>query len=415
MIYVSDYPRDPMSESDNIVIVDDNPNNLQVLASILQKDGYKVRPALSGELALRAIDAQLPDLVLLDVRMPGMDGYETCHRLKVQDEKRDIPVIFISALNEIEDKLNAFRAGAVDYITKPFQSEEVLARVHTQMDLARARKDLAATNAQLFALMEQLVQSEKLKSLGSLAAGVAHELNTPIGNAILGAGAIDQIISEFADANASGRSGPDIEELLATCRNGTDLVLRNLNRASKLIGSLKEVSVDRASERRRKITLRDTVNDVVTIMGSMIARIPISVTIDIAPNLTLVTYPGHLEEILENLIQNALIHGFDDVPAGSINVSATPSEDRRVTLIVADNGRGIAPENLKRVFDPFFTTRLGQGGSGLGLHMAYSLITGVLGGNIDVASTPGVGTQFTLTLPLVAPAPGGKIAEPDSP
>lgn len=126
----------------SIVIVDDNPNNLQVLSGILQLAGFKVRPALSGEIALRAIAASAPDLVLLDIRMPGMDGYETCRRLKADAASCDIPVIFISALTETADKLAAFRAGGVDYVSKPFQTEEVLARVRTHLQLRHMQRQL---------------------------------------------------------------------------------------------------------------------------------------------------------------------------------------------------------------------------------------------------------------------------------
>ena len=130
------------NEQGSVVIVDDNPHNLQVLSNMLQQANYKVRPALSGEIALRAIAASPPDLVLLDIRMPGMDGYETCERLKANSLTRDIPVIFISALTETADKLAAFRAGGVDYVSKPFQSEEVLARVRTHMQLHRMQQQL---------------------------------------------------------------------------------------------------------------------------------------------------------------------------------------------------------------------------------------------------------------------------------
>lgn len=135
-----------MSNNNNsqggIVIVDDNPNNLQVLSGILQHAGFKVRQALSGEIALRAIAASAPDLILLDIRMPGMDGYETCRRLKADALTRDIPVIFISALTETADKLAAFRAGGVDYVSKPFQAEEVLARVRTHLQLHHMQREL---------------------------------------------------------------------------------------------------------------------------------------------------------------------------------------------------------------------------------------------------------------------------------
>ena len=151
-----------MNNSDNgsIVIVDDNPNNLQVLGHILQQGGYKVRPALSGELALRAIAASPPELVLLDVMMPGMDGYETCRQLKARPETAVIPVIFISALNEAKDKLLAFDAGAVDYVSKPFQAAEVLARVRAQLQLYRMQQRLenlvAARTAEVRATCESL-------------------------------------------------------------------------------------------------------------------------------------------------------------------------------------------------------------------------------------------------------------------
>lgn len=392
-----------MTNPGNILIVDDNPHNLQVLGGILQTDGFKVRPALSGELALRAIEAHLPDLILLDVRMPAMDGYEVCRRLKAMERSRDIPIIFISALNEINDKLNAFSAGAVDYITKPFQSEEVLARVRTQIDLAIARKALADKNAQLLALMEQLVQAEKLKSIELLAAGVAHELNTPIGNALLMLDAMDISVQEFAQNNATLYGEPSVAALIQAVREDVAFILRNLNRASSLIRSLKEVSVDRASERRRLINLKDTVSAVVAIMGARLSKHPYDVVIDVESDLKLDTYPGHLEQILDNLIQNSIIHAFDGAASGTITITARGTPSGGATLVVADNGKGIAAQHLKRVFDPFFTTRLGQGGSGLGLNIAYNLATGILGGNIKVSSEPNQGTQFTLSLPLSAP------------
>lgn len=393
-----------MLEAGNIIIVDDNPNNLQVLTGILQQQGYKVRPALSGAIALRAIAAHSPDLILLDIRMPEMDGYETCRRLKSEDGKRDIPVIFISALNEIDDKLSAFRAGAVDYITKPFQAEEVLARVHTQMELARTRRALTETNAQLLTMMEHLVQAEKLKSLGFMAAGVAHELNTPIGNAMLTSSAIDEVIHEFARKQEKGVSQRELNEFFATCCDGSKIILRNLERASGLISALKEVSVDRSSERRRRINLLDTVANVVGLMNATLKKTPHAVLLDIDSDLVLETYPGHLEQILENLIQNALTHGLSATASGTIRISAHKTKSNSITLTVSDDGKGIPAQNLSRIFDPFFTTRLGQGGSGLGLHIVYSLVTGLLGGNISVVSKPGEGTQFTLSLPLVAPS-----------
>lgn len=404
-----------MSTTHSILIVDDNPNNLSVLSGILNADGFKVRPALSGEMALRAIEIQHPDLILLDIRMPGMDGYETCRQLKAHPATQDIPVLFISALNEIGDKLLAFRAGGVDYLSKPFQAEEVLARVRTQLSLSDTRKSLAATNAQLRAMMEQLVQAEKLKSLEFLAAGVAHELNTPIGNAMLGADTLATLARECTAAQAQGAAPAMLQELLITCLDASALILRNLQRARKLINSLKEVSVDRASERRRQVNLHTLVGDVLAVLHGHVGKTPYTIKLDMADDLVLETYPGHLEQIVENLIHNAIIHGFGGAPAGTITVSGSKTPQGQIALTVADNGRGIAQANLSKVFDPFFTTRLGQGGSGLGLHIVYTLATGILGGHISVASTPGAGARFTVTLPQCAPDAPAPSPAPNTP
>ncbi len=157
-----------IAEGGNILIVDDTPENLSVLRQILTREGHRVRPALSGEIALKTVQAELPDLILLDILMPGMDGYQVCQRLKASESTRDIPIIFISALNDIDDKMKAFSAGCVDYISKPFQSEEILARVHTHLALRRQQEVLALQNRQLQeknALISE--QAARLRDLAS--------------------------------------------------------------------------------------------------------------------------------------------------------------------------------------------------------------------------------------------------------
>ncbi len=153
---------EPNSSHKNILIVDDTPENLTVLRQILNEQGYRVRPALSGEIALKTIQADLPDLILLDIVMPGMDGYEVCAKLKADKATRDIPVIFISALKEIEDKMRAFSKGGVDYISKPFQAEEVLARVKTHITLYSLVNRLEKKNIKLQKALDEVTQLQGL-------------------------------------------------------------------------------------------------------------------------------------------------------------------------------------------------------------------------------------------------------------
>ncbi len=207
-----------MSARQSILVVDDVLDNLRLLSGILADKNYMVRPVPDGVLAISAAQAEPPDLILLDLMMPGMSGYKVCEQLKTDERTRDIPVIFLSAKNEVMDKVKAFSLGAVDYITKPFQAEEVVARVETHLTLRNLQRRLTEQNhllsetlQQLKATQDQLIVQEKLASLGELVAGISHELKNPL-NFICNFSQL--IVDLLADLKEElEKPGPDPEEL----------------------------------------------------------------------------------------------------------------------------------------------------------------------------------------------------------
>ena len=287
-------------------------------------------------------------------------------------------------------------------------ARDITDRKRAEEELERHREHLeervTERTAELRQAMRQLVQAEKLAALGHLVAGVAHELNTPLGNARLVASTLSDELRAFAaavDAGALRRS--QVDTFLNRGREAVDLLERNTARAADLIGHFKQVAVDQTSARRRRFDLRQTVEELLITLRPQFKRTAHRIALDIPPGLELDSYPGPLEQVLTNLVGNSLAHGFAGVEAGRIQLRAQALDPTQLVLRYADNGIGIPPAILNRIFAPFFTTRLGQGGSGLGLYIVYNLVTGVLGGTIRVHSQPGQGTVFTLALPRTAP------------
>lgn len=270
-------------------------------------------------------------------------------------------------------------------------------------ELAEKNRELETSLHALNAARDQLIQAEKLAGLGALVAGVAHELNSPIGNArVVGSSFADEL-KLFERSMDQGLRRSALDNFLAMARTAAELLERNLSRAAELIQSFKQVAVDQSSSQRRRFDLKLVVEEILMALAPAFKRRPIRLAVAIPEGITLDSYPGPLGQILTNLVNNALIHAYAEDQAGTLRIEAAATETGLVMLSVADDGAGIAPEDLRRIFDPFFTTRLGQGGSGLGMHIVYTLVTGVLGGSIQVASAPGQGTRFRLDLPLVAP------------
>lgn len=245
-----------------------------------------------------------------------------------------------------------------------------------------------------------LIKSEKMASLGRLVAGVAHELNTPIGSSITIASTIQDSVNRFAEAVKSGQiRKSSIDEFLATATMGTDTMLKSLDRASTLITHFKQVSVDQSSEHRRIFKLPDYINDILDTLKPTFKHRDISIDVIASQTVDIDSYPGAFAQVISNLINNSVIHGFPGDSPGNIKIQVQKELDK-VMISIRDNGTGIPKENMERIFEPFFTTSESTGGSGLGLHIVYNIVNDLLGGTLRVRSKAGEFTEFVIELPL---------------
>lgn len=281
-----------------------------------------------------------------------------------------------------------------------------IALKESQASLAERNRELAQTLDALHRTQAELVHSAKLASLGTLVAGVAHELNTPVGNALMAVTTLAEYQRDFERNVANGISRSALQAFMQTAHAAGDLLERNLIRTAELIQNFKQVAVDQASEQRRRFDLAQVLREIILAMEPMLRNSRCVVQNEVPEGIAMDSFPGPLGQVFINLINNALRHAFEGRAHGSIRISAQLIRDDRLSLQFADDGVGIAGEYVARVFDPFFTTKLGQGGSGLGLNIVHNIVTGVLGGQIEVHSEPGLGSVFRLELPLAAPVAG---------
>ncbi|OYT93707.1 MAG: hypothetical protein CFE43_03040 [Burkholderiales bacterium PBB3] len=276
----------------------------------------------------------------------------------------------------------------------------VLART---AELRAINEELSQTLKTLQRAKDQLVQSEKLAALGSLVAGVAHELNTPIGNGLTVASSLEHRVEAFSGLLDVGMRRSDLQSFVDETRLAAEIITRNLSRAGQLVSSFKQVAVDQTSSHRRHFALASLIAENLLTLNAVTRKYACQIEVKVAAQIMMESYPGPLGQVLTNLINNALLHGFQPNDPGSIVIGAELVGDSWVALSVRDTGKGIDTDNLHRIFEPFFTTHLGQGGSGLGLHIVHNIVGGVLGGEIKVSSELGQGAEFSVLLPLVAP------------
>jgi len=261
-------------------------------------------------------------------------------------------------------------------------------------------QELSNTLDALKATQSKLVESEKMASLGGLVAGVAHEINTPIGVGVTVASALAENTTEFASTYKSGKmKRSELEEFLEIATQSSNTLLTNLNQAAALIQSFKEVAVDRSSEERRTFGVRNYLDEILIQLKPKLRNSKHSIEIKGDSKIAIDSYPGALSQVVTNLLMNSLIHAYEPGESGQL-VFDWQQEGARLSFEYSDDGKGIPPENLSKIFEPFFTTKRGQGGSGLGLHILYNLVTQKLQGEVECKSQVGVGTKFIIKLPL---------------
>ena len=281
-------------------------------------------------------------------------------------------------------------------------NEELEAKVESRTRrLKESNEQLAKAYDNLKMAQQSLVESEKMASLGSLVAGVAHEINTPVGISVTAASFLQERIRDFqARIEEKQLSRTYLTDLIHTLEESTQLLQNNLRRASDLISSFKQVAVDQSSQAHYAFNVADNLHQVVVSLGHKLKKSQTEIVIDCDPKLRITSYPGSFAQIYSNLILNSIRHGFEDWDQPKrIDITVT-TQDNDLVIDYRDNGRGIDPAILPRIFDPFVTSKRGQGGSGLGTHIIYNLVVQLMKGRISCHSEPGQGARFKIRMPL---------------
>jgi light-regulated signal transduction histidine kinase (bacteriophytochrome) len=375
---------DPLERTHkDILIVDDTPINLRVLAKILSDRGYKVRKALNGQIALTACQNLLPDVILLDIMMPDMDGYEVCQRLKSDPKTQDIPVIFISALEDEWDKVKAFKSGGSDYITKPFQIEEVLARVKHHLTLQKLQYQLKVQNAELQALNAQLVQSHR--ELEQFAYMASHDLQSPL-----------QVIIGNADLltwKYEQQLGPDGDRYLTN-------IVEASGRMTQLIQDLLTYSkLDIPTSTFESIDSNFVLEEALANLSGEISKSGAVITHSHLPTVS--GNEMQLMQLFQNMMANAIKFRLPNV-SPKIEISCHLNHPEEWQFEIRDNGIGIDPDQGDRIFEAFHRLHSYDEypGTGIGLTLCKKIVEHH-GGRLWFDSTQGQGTSFYFTLPAL--------------
>ena len=406
-----------------VLLVDDDPSSLRLLSEALAGQPFSLAVAVDGEMALGQVQREIPDLILLDAVMPGMDGFEVCRRLQAVPATREVPIIFMTSLSDAASRVRGLELGAVDYVTKPFVRAELTARVRTQLalrasvkelaemnealdraraslevDVARRTEELQAANQRLELEIElsraaelrvrkaqdELAHMNRVSAMSELAASVAHELNQPLAAILSNAQAAQRLLA---------RTPPDLAEV----RDALAAIVDDDRRAGKVIQQIRAM-LRKSEPQVSAQDLNELVREVARLLASAALLHGATLRIELAPGLRPACGDGiQLQQVLLNLIVNALDAVSRRPPDARLVVVQTRVADRgRLELAVTDSGEGVAAADFERIFEPFFTTK--AHGLGMGLALCRTIVESH-GGKLWVEQRPGEGATFRCSLP----------------
>ncbi|MBN9006834.1 MAG: HAMP domain-containing protein [Rhizobiales bacterium] len=342
-------------------------------------------------------------IIALSIRLPLRQIMTSMRAIMTGDYDRQV------AGTDARDEIGAM-ARAVEVFRK-----NAIAKRDAEDELRASKERAESALVELNTAQRNLIDAERLAALGGLVAGVAHEVNNPIGISLTVASSLarraDMFDAELRSATPLKRS--QLEQFVQTCRDAAQQLVSNLYRAGELIQSFKQVAVDRSHAERRQFNLGESTDQIVASLRPVLKRSPISISVDVPEGLIIDGYPGSYGQILTNLFLNAANHAFPDGQSGTITIAAKLRANDDIEIIFADNGAGMTPDVQRQAFDPFFTTRRNEGGTGLGLHIVYNLVTQQLGGHMMLESRLGQGTTFRIIMPRAA-AGGANGGETDN-
>ncbi len=414
----------------DILIVDDKLENIRFLSEFLATHQYQVRKAISGQAALTAATTLPPDLILLDINMPGMNGYEVCQQLKSNPQTTSIPIIFLSAADDLEGKVKAFQVGGSDYIIKPFQLEEVLVRVKNQLTIRQLQTQLEEKNVQLNQAINELkqsqlslVQKEKLATLKKVVAGVAHEINNPLSFIACNINPIrDYLDSVLHLVSLYQQRYPDLDDEINTLIQELDLefltedfnkiinsMIHGTGRIHAVILALRTFArLDEAEI--KQIDVRECIDSMLILLQNRFTSQSITSKIDVQKDYQttqLVTcYAGQLNQVIFNVLCNAIeaieaklsIQGYHTAQP-QVQIQTRIVDNQQLQIRIKDNGIGVPDTNQPHLFEPFFTTKPAGKGLGLGLATSKGIIEELHGGRLTFNSQPSEGTEFVIQIP----------------